>query len=105
MRKEISEVETIMPANNQGRREIIVVETTDNVRYIFDNWFDQDGAVFSHRYYPNREPNEHYQPENYRLPKVVEDKIRKRVGSISMMDGMIKEARQNKQAVGKFKAV
>lgn len=110
MSKEIKETHEYTPANNQPMRSIVVVETDDDVRYVFEHGVVRDKKSherevkirFSHRCYPHRPPEEYHQTGNHRLPASVEKYIEDEYGEIEFIDGTIPEVSDRQTAVARL---
>lgn len=110
MPKSIEEVERFKPPNDPDEREVVVIETDDGVRYIFErrkikteeDVEPQPSIMFSHRYYPTEPAGENHVASNYRLPEKVDSWVRSEYGDYDYLDGLIPEARQNQVARAKL---
>lgn len=110
MPKSIEKVETFFPPDSAGQREILVVETDDGVRYIFEHEVvrnkytntENPAVMFSHRYIPTEPAGDNHVGSNYRLPEKVDAWVRSEYGDYDYLDGMIPEAQQNHVARAKL---
>lgn len=97
--KEIDNINRFQPGKWDADEWMIVVETTDKVRYVFKflhNSFGDDELIFSHRHYIDKE--ETHTPKNFRLPQNVETHMIKEYGEIEYReDFMVESARKNQK--------
>lgn len=102
MAKEVEKVETFLPPKDAGKKQVLVLTTDDEVRYIFEIFYPGDTAYFSHRYYHFRPSNEKRVPDNHRLPRAVVQELSQRGYEVKYREGMMKEALTNKRATAKL---
>lgn len=103
MAKSIEKVEKFTPPEDADQREVIVVETDDGVRYVFERDIQRakpevsDGPVvmFSHRFIPTEPAGDNHVESNYRLPEKVAAWVRSEYGEYDYLDEMIPEAQRN----------
>lgn len=102
MSKKVTNKETYKPPKSSKKKEIIVYETDDNVRYIFVRYPGDDKLRFSHRLYPERPKTEQYVDSHYPLPQAITEAAYNDYGGYVFADSMIPEAQLNIRAVAKF---
>lgn len=98
--KEVSDVyvRLVKGSDEYDDVSIIIIETDDDMRYIFRYHVLDTIMEFSHRYDPRKRKNFRRNPKNHRLPEKVRSKAEE-FGTVKMMDGMAQQAIDNKKPV------
>lgn len=98
--KEVTDVyvRMVKDSDDYDDDSIVVIETDDDMRYVFKYRILDTIMEFSHRYDPKKRKSLRRNPKNHSLPEKVYDKAEE-FGTVEMMDGMAQQAIDNEKAV------
>lgn len=99
--KEVKSVtELKLNSETTAEYDTIIVETDDDIRYVFGVTSDYIG--FSHRYNPHMDGSKVIDQRNFRMPLRVRECMKDRYGGYILAEGMIKQAKTNKDIFAKY---
>ena len=91
--KQITEDHTIEVEMEESHEKIHIVQADDGIRYIFviEQVVDREIPIFSHRYDPDCDGSDAYNPQNYSLPRSILNHIVSEYEMPEFGEGIINE--------------